>query len=575
MAEFVLKNWHGEKVVFNQDKIFVEDVNGNRIQFTEGAKPTLGILEVNKNGVYDATGVSGYDRVIVEVEAEVNETLFNKTNFTGFAVDDSLGGLYSKSLGFGTDIEPLEIILGREYTVSWDGELYKTVAKDTYRVFEEEDPIDETTLYRYKYYLGNGSLLGYSDLEDTGESFVIVYQTYSNELVLISIENLDSHNVAIMKRVRPRDGLDMMLQSITVTENGTYTADPFYDGLKQVMVEVAGTSSADVRYVTFKSYDGLTEYGKKAVAVGDDCADPIVRGIFDTPTKESTPQYNFTHNGWANEPNGVADANWNKAIMEDKTVYASFKNVLRYYTASLYVDNALWKTEQVPYGGSVTSVPIKDGYTFNAWSPSGDNITEDTILHAVFTTGKLWTWDELINLVDDNNSVNTYLNKVNIGDTATLNLGTEGVITMQVTALRASSAVGDPHIKFVAKELLATSKPYATSTYKPFTSTSLYSYLQDTILPLFPENLRNKMAKISGSSYSGVRIPYSRSDVISVDESYAVKCKTGTTTPIAYWIEQLGGTSSVPKVQFVTAKGVLSDTYSTTDDRGVCLMFYI
>lgn len=55
-----------------------------------------------------------------------------------------------------------------------------------------------------------------------------------------------------------------------------------------------GGGFGDVRYVTFMSEDGTMEYGKKAAAVGDDCADPIARGVFVTPTKESDAQYNYT-----------------------------------------------------------------------------------------------------------------------------------------------------------------------------------------------------------------------------------------------------------------------------------------
>ena len=103
-------------------------------------------------------------------------------------------------------------------------------------------------------------------------------------------------------------------------------------------------ASPDLRYVTFMSYDGLTEYGKKAVAVGDDCADPIARGVFATPTRESDEQYNYYFYGWATTPNGGADANWNKAITEDKVVYANYftkVNVARGECG----ENCTWKLE--------------------------------------------------------------------------------------------------------------------------------------------------------------------------------------------------------------------------------------
>ena len=169
-----------------------------------------------------------------------------------------------------------------------------------------------------------------------------------------------------------------VLQEKTITENGTYTADDGYDGFGSVTVEVEATS-ADVRYVTFKSYDGLTEYGKKAVAVGDDCADPIARGVFVTPTRESDAQYNYTHNGWATEANSAADADWNKSITEDKTVYAAFNSALRYYTITYYDDDGttVLKTESLAYGSMPSYTPTKDGYNFMAWTPDVANVTED------------------------------------------------------------------------------------------------------------------------------------------------------------------------------------------------------
>lgn len=121
--------------------------------------------------------------------------------------------------------------------------------------------------------------------------------------------------------------------------------------------------SDDVRYVTFMSYDGLIEYGKKAVAVGDDCADPIARGVFDTPTREYDGTYDYGFLGWAAEIGGTTNGDELERIEENKTVYAVFDQFLGGEAG----DNARWK--------------LKDG-TFTVY---GDG--------EMFTTSSLKTWD--------------------------------------------------------------------------------------------------------------------------------------------------------------------------------------
>ena len=162
-------------------------------------------------------------------------------------------------------------------------------------------------------------------------------------------------------------------------ETGTMKPAQFPDKIRSIEGK-----SPELRYVTFMSYDGSVEYGKKAVAVGDDCADPISRGIFDTPSRESTAQYNYTFAGWSTVENGGLDENALKAVDEDRSVYANFAAVLRYYTVTYYDDDGVTvlKTESLAYGSMPDFVPTKVGYTFDGWTTEISLVTEDVSYYA-------------------------------------------------------------------------------------------------------------------------------------------------------------------------------------------------
>lgn len=132
---------------------------------------------------------------------------------------------------------------------------------------------------------------------------------------------------------------------------------------------------SDVHFVTFMSEDGSTELYKRPVADGDDCADPVDRGLIEEPTKESTAQYNYTHVGWSATPNGALNSNVLKAVTADKNVYANFAAVLRYYTVNFYDGETLLKSESIAYGGSSSYTYEKENHVFNGWNPSPTNIT--------------------------------------------------------------------------------------------------------------------------------------------------------------------------------------------------------
>ena len=196
-----------------------------------------------------------------------------------------------------------------------------------------------------------------------------------------------------------------------------------------------GGSSADVCYVTFMSYDGSVEYGKKAVAIGDDCANPISRGVFTTPTRESDVQYNYTFYGWATEPNGAANSSWNKAVTEDKTVYANFSKTVRYYTVTYYDTDGttVLKTESLAYGSTPVYVPEKEGYGFTGWEPSLTSVTEDAAYCAQWTELVVFanaSWADIARISEEGTATQHF----KIGDTKDVTLSDGEVITIEIIA---------------------------------------------------------------------------------------------------------------------------------------------
>lgn len=142
-----------------------------------------------------------------------------------------------------------------------------------------------------------------------------------------------------------------------------------------------GGSSSDVRYVTFNNYDG-TYIGTKPVAVGDDC-----RYIFGTPTKPSTAQYSYSHNGWSTTQNGSADSNALKAVNEDRTLYATYRATVRSYTVTYYDEDGVTvlKTETLAYGATPSYTPTKTGYQFDGWTPALTTVTGDASYTSAWT----------------------------------------------------------------------------------------------------------------------------------------------------------------------------------------------
>ena len=132
----------------------------------------------------------------------------------------------------------------------------------------------------------------------------------------------------------------------------------------------------------------VTEY----VIKGGDATEPIEAGRIETPTKESTAQYDYTFSGWDGDFENVT---------EPRNIYAMFDNGVRSYRVRFLNGDSLIYTQIVEYGGNAIYVgenPSKASttqyhYTFSGWSrlnggeadPDAlNNIVEDTDIYAAY-----------------------------------------------------------------------------------------------------------------------------------------------------------------------------------------------
>lgn len=156
-----------------------------------------------------------------------------------------------------------------------------------------------------------------------------------------------------------------------------------------------GGSAAGAVTVTFCNYDG-TELYSRQVFIGDDCPDPVTQGKIGTPTKASTAQYYYTHNGWSTTEGGSASTSALKSITADKTVYAAFKETVRTYTVRFFDGDTVMKTETVAYGSKATPPDTeKEGFSFTGWTPSDLTIYADTDFFGAWEVDAGWiVWKE-------------------------------------------------------------------------------------------------------------------------------------------------------------------------------------
>ena len=163
----------------------------------------------------------------------------------------------------------------------------------------------------------------------------------------------------------------------TVTDNATYTAQ-FDEVLRNYTVSISVNNpdygSVDKTEVT------NVPYGTNLTSL-DNTIDINGTTVTATPSSQ-TAQYTYSFTNWTN---GTATVEGNLEVT------ANFDATTRSYSVSFKDhDGTELKTETVEYGHAATAPtdPSWEGHTFTGWDTAFDNIVEDTVVTAQYSTNK-------------------------------------------------------------------------------------------------------------------------------------------------------------------------------------------
>lgn len=146
-------------------------------------------------------------------------------------------------------------------------------------------------------------------------------------------------------------------------------------------------------FATYDTYWAVRFYNESIVVDlqwikdGSSAVNPITReeNPIETPTKESTAQYDFTFTNWDGDYTNITGP---------VNITAVYRYVTRKYTVYFYnMNQLLYTVENVPYGSDATYIgptPTKLGvddptnYDFTGWYPNGKDIQGETKCNALF-----------------------------------------------------------------------------------------------------------------------------------------------------------------------------------------------
>ena len=257
------------------------------------------------------------------------------------------------------------------------------------------------------------------------------------------------------------EAVDINPEWTLICQKMMYAGINLTDWIKDIAVRIRAleqflSNSASSTQFEVSFYNQYDLYDRQWVMSGEDAEEP--EGV---PEKESTQQYSYAFAGWAlTQGASAADPDALSNITSYRALYAAFVQTLRAYNVYYYHGSELLQEfDSVNYGASAAysgSVPSEEGKTFISFVPHGDFV--DGVLEsqaAFYDVSEVSDdWGTIINKCNQGIAADEY----NLGQYKDLDLGTEGVIRMQIVGKKVDSIGGGrkAQLTWVAQNVLTT-----------------------------------------------------------------------------------------------------------------------
>ena len=385
-------------------------------------------------------------------------------------------------------------------------------------------------------------------------------------LCTVSYFNYDGTLLYVTTVEQGENAVDIVAEGIIdtpvreTTDTHKYEYSGWSDSLENIQRSRSFVAMYDVFYAV-RFLDGENLLYIEYVKEGESIEDPITSGKINIPSRESTAQYHFTYDGWSGDFTNIKDVTY---------VYAVFLETLRSYDISFYNENILLEKKTLDYGAEIkyTGTPKKlnvtypQDYKFLGWTPELGTVEGETSFYATFADSDhiLDSWE----IIARNVANGTYKAKYPLGVLQRMILtyddGSTEEVDMELVGYDHDTTVSGSKIgmTFLAKNILKSKYIMSDSTTlnnAGWVNSAMRTYLQETILPALPDDVREVITPVVKTTSVGGG---------NIDESNVVSTTDTIWTPA---LIELIDTYSSTKIYDV--EGSTYEYFKSSEDENV------